>query len=42
MDGVLELLANVEGYEETGRRSPSQSVTAFRLSSMAIGRCSRV
>ena len=25
--------------EETGRLSPSQSVTAFRLSSMVIGRC---
>ena len=25
--------------EETGRLSPPQSVTAFRLSSMVIGRC---
>ena len=25
--------------EETGRLSPPQSVTAFRLSSMGIGRC---
>ena len=25
--------------EETGRLSPPQSVTAFRISSMVIGRC---
>ena len=35
--GVLEL-ARSKVREETGRLSPSQSVTAFRLSSMLIGR----
>ena len=34
--GVLEL-ARSKVREETGRLSPSQSVTAFRLSSMVIG-----
>ena len=38
--GVLEL-ARSKVREETGRLSPSQqSVTAFRLSSKVIGRCS--
>ena len=37
VDGVLEL-ARSKVREETGRLSPSQSVTAFRLSSMVIGR----
>ena len=35
--GVLDL-ARSKVREETGRLSPSQSVTAFRLSSMVIGR----
>ena len=35
--GVLELAGVLEVREETGRLSPSQSVTAFRLSSMVIG-----
>ena len=35
--GVLELVMS-KVREETGRLSPSQSVTAFRLSSMVIGR----
>ena len=34
--GVLEL-ARSKVREETGRLSPSQSVIAFRLSSMVIG-----
>ena len=36
--GVLEL-ARSKVREEMGRRSPPQGVTAFRLSSMVIGRC---
>ena len=37
VDAVLEL-ARSKVREETGRLSPSQSVSAFRLSSMVIGR----
>ena len=37
VDGVLEL-AKSNVREEMGRLSPSQSVIAFRLSAMVIGR----
>ena len=38
VDAVFEL-ARSKDREETGRLSPPQSVSAFRLSSMVIGRC---
>ena len=39
--GLLDFGAScgLKVREETGRLSPSQSVTAFRLSAMVIGRC---